>query len=244
MSGFNYQRKAWHLFGFIMPLAFFLDVFHDSFGLKFGTRAILFSLISLGVIGLFFSELLRLNHKGYNEFFFRLFGPLMKKEESNRFNATLPYLFANSILILLFSPEMYFLSMSFLLLGDPAAAFFGSKYGNYRFYNGKSLAGVLGFFGVSILSGITLLWLFQTYNSQTIFSLIYNQSINWKAIFIVIISAVCAGMTEFFSGHSWKGLFDDNLTIPLVSGTVVFFLQLYLFGEKAVQIFDLTKLYS
>ena len=79
----------------------------------------------------------------------------------------------------------------FLLFGDTAAAYFGGKYGKYRFYNGKSLVGVLGaiiggFIAVSIF--MLLHSAFYSGNSAIVY---YNESgANWSVIFIYFSGSI------------------------------------------------------
>jgi dolichol kinase len=217
MSGFNYKRKLFHLLGFILPFFYYIDIFHGAYGLVNASRAVIFTILLIQVVLLSSIEFLRLHNESFKSWFFKSFGMIMKEGESNRMNATVPYLFSNALVVLFFPPEFFFLAVGYLLIGDPVAAFFGSKYGKFRFYNGKSLVGILAFITASILLGIFFLNLFANTNPNSILALYKNDSFNLIAIFAVIISSICAGLAEFFSAHAWKGFLDDNLTIPLAA---------------------------
>ena len=145
MGNFNYKRKLFHLLGFILPYLYYIDIFNGAFGLTNASRAIIFSLLMLQGVILVTTEILRLKNPSFKKWFSANFGALMKKEEETRMNATIPYMLSNALVVLFFPPEFYFFAIGFLLIGDPVAAFFGANYGKYRFYNGKSLVGVVSF---------------------------------------------------------------------------------------------------
>ena len=101
--------------------------------------------------------------------------------------------------VLFFPPEFYFFAIGFLLIGDPVAAFFGANYGKYRFYNGKSLVGVVSFIFAACLVGIFFMALFQNAKTDSLFALFGSSGLNTKALFAVLLSAIVSGLTEFLS---------------------------------------------
>lgn len=235
-GGFNYKRKLFHLLGFILPALYYFDLFKGSFNLVNASRAIIFSILIGQVLLLSLTEILRLNHEGFKTWFYKYFGMIMKEEEQNRMNATIPYLLANAIVVLLFPAEIFFISVGFLLIGDPVAAYFGSKYGKYRFYNGKSLVGIIAFIFASIFVGLFFMILFSS-DKESFFSITLNHEFNLKAFISISLSGIIAALAEFFSGHGLKGFLDDNLMIPLSSAFSLSFLLVYVFGFQANQIF-------
>ncbi len=235
-GGFNYKRKLFHLLGFILPSLYYFDVFKDSFGLINASRAIIFSILMLQVILLSLTEILRFNNENFKTWFYSNFGMIMKEEEQNRMNATIPYLLANAIVVLFFPAEIFFISVGFLLIGDPVAAYFGSKYGKYRFYNGKSLIGILAFIFASIFVGLIFMIIFST-DSASFFSISLNGEFNYKVFLSICFSGIIAALAEFFSGHGLMGFLDDNLMIPIASAFSLSILFVYLFNFQTNQIF-------
>lgn len=221
MQGFNFQRKIFHLSGFILPLIYYLDLFKGAFGLTNATRAIIFLGLLFVIISLSITEFFRLTNPGFKEFFYSKFGALMKKEEEYRMTATIPYMVSNAVVVLFFPPEFFFLSNACLLIGDPVAAYFGSRYGKYRFYNGKSLIGVVAFILGAFLAQLLFLYFFYMTRPESSFAITINGELNTYAVFTALCSAIVAGLAEFFSGHTWKGFLDDNLTIPLASAVTI-----------------------
>ncbi|MCB1191168.1 MAG: dolichol kinase [Leptospiraceae bacterium] len=245
MGNFNYYRKGWHLLGFIIPLIYYFDIFKGRLELVYATRAIIFTFLVFFIVVLIVIDFIRLRNEAFNQLFIKIFSKLLKEEESARMNATLPYMVANAAIVLFFPAEIYFLSMGFLLIGDPFAAFFGSKYGKYRFYNGKSLVGIVAFITSSFLAGLLLLYFFSLTSENLEFSLYKNNVINLNSIFLLLIGSVSAGLTEFFSGHALGGFLDDNLTIPVISAIVIVISAVYIFGVDSNTVFlDFTKVYN
>ena len=245
MEKFNYYRKAWHLLGFITPIIFYFDLLKGSFGLAHASRAIIFSSIAGFLVVLVISDTLRLSNKKFGEFYWKVFGKMMKEKEKERLNGTLPYMLSNAFVVLLFPPEVAFLAIMYLLIGDPSAAFFGSKFGSYRFYNGKSLVGVVSFILSTLLGGILLTYVFYQTNPQSVFALVQHGSVSFAIIAIIALGSITAGLVEFFSGHAWKGILDDNLTIPVSSAIVVTIATIYLLNISSEQVlFPIGQLYA
>lgn len=242
---FNFLRKGWHLLGLFIPVAVFLDVFNGTYNLYHATRVIIVICLGVSLVGLVILEILRFRYEGFSRFFWMILGPLMKESEREYMNATIPYFLANFIVILLFPAELAVLSLAFLVIGDPIAAYIGSNYGKHRLYNGKSWEGIFAFIMSASAFGFILLWIFSIYQPGTHYSLFYGDgSLNFAAIAILLVGAVSAGITEFFSGTSWKGFLDDNLLIPIVSAFVMGMLMILILGISSQEIFfDLKELF-
>ncbi|EKJ85591.1 diacylglycerol/polyprenol kinase family protein [Leptospira meyeri] len=226
-SGFNFFRKIWHVLGLVIPVTLFFDPFQNAFGLVFATRAILVSLLGILLVSLLILEFVRLNHSGFENFFYKYFGFLMKESERKRFNGTVPYFFANFLVVLFFPAEVAILAILFLVIGDPFAAYVGSKYGKHRFYNGKSLEGIIGFLVPAFLFSILALFLITKSQPGSFLAILDNQgAIFWTPIYLVFFSVVSACVTEFFANTTAKGLVDDNLLIPIVGAVVLSILSL------------------
>ncbi len=234
MDGFNFHRKLFHLIGFFVPGILYFDLFHKAIPLRYPSRFILLALVLFILLGMSILEIIRLNNSKFNTFYLSNFGKIMKEAEKTRMNGVIPYMISNAFIISFFPPQVIFLSMAYLLIGDPVAAFFGSKYGTYRFSNGKSLMGVMSFIFASTFSGLLLMVLFQSTYQDSLLSLYKNGDWNLSGMGIVFIGAVVAGIAEFLSGHAWKGFLEDNLLIPVVS-SITLTLLLVLFDHSTFQ---------
>lgn len=217
-QAFQFKRKLFHLLGLLVPIGLYLDVFSGAFGYLHATRLILFFVLLVQFFLLLGGEFLRFTSKPFSEFYWKLFGSIMKQEESNRLNGTIPYFLANIFVILLLPPELATLSLLILIIGDPSAAFFGSKYGKTRFYNGKSLEGGIGFLVMGMLFGVLFLSVVSFFDPVSPFSIFENHKIEWNMLFVLFLGVALSCVAEFFSGTSFGGIFDDNLLIPVVSG--------------------------
>ncbi|MCC5813681.1 MAG: dolichol kinase [Leptospira sp.] len=224
--------------GLIIPLALFLDAFEGSFGLLYSTRAIIVTALAVSLVVLAILEFFRFRFEGFSKFFWMIFGPLMKEGEREYMNATVPYFTANLIVILFFPAELAVLSLAFLVIGDPFAAYIGSNYGKHRLYNGKSIEGIIAFIISASLFGLGLIYLFSFYSPGTAYSLLDDGGgVQVSAIAILMIGTIVAGITEFFSGTTWKGFLDDNLLIPIVSCFVMAMSAILIFGIESNSVF-------
>ncbi len=228
-TNFNFLRKLWHLLGLVIPLSLYWDIFLGWFGMVNATRAILVFLLALSLVLLGFLEFLRFRYDPFSRVFWKLFGPLMKENERNTVNATIPYFLANFFVILLFPAELAVISLAFLVIGDPFAAYIGTRYGKHRFSNGKSLEGILAFVVSSFAFGLLFLIFFEPSNGSSGLS---PYRLSWSMILVLFFGSLSAGVTEFFSATKWKGFLDDNLLIPIVSCLVM--------GIAASWVFDLS----
>ena len=217
-----------------MPLVLYFNLFFwMSDSLAHPTRTIGFVLLALLTCLLIAVDLLRFQNESFRDFFYGIIGPLMKEEEINRFNGTVPYFLSCVILFCCFSKEVIFISCILLMLGDPAAAYFGGKYGRIRFWNGKSLEGLAAFVIMGFFSSMLFLAL-QTWNASTKLALFGK--LFWPLTFTAFSAALISALAELFSRTALKGLLDDNLWVPL-AGALGFGIIGHLFGLPLDAIF-------
>lgn len=226
---FNFFRKIWHILGLVVPACLYGDWFAGSFGLAYASRAILVSVLGGSLFLLLVFETIRLNNPKVESFFYQYFGFLMKESERARYNGTVPYFLANLIVVLFFPAELSILSILFLIVGDPAAAYFGAKYGKRRFYNGKSLEGVFGFLVGAFIAGISSILVFTIADQHSFLSVWKNGEFQYLPILLILVGETIACLTEFFCPTTFMGLVDDNLLIPVVSGISILLFCIYLF---------------
>ncbi len=154
-------------------------------------------LVALVVIGVVL-ELVRARWGRLNRRLLNMFSPLMKTEEDSRFTGATFMLIAGLIAFLVFDRHVAAAAMLFLSLGDPAAALVGTRLPGPRFF-GKSPGGTLAFVVVALAVCAGLVW-----TGVSPFS--------WG----LVTGAVVAAVVELLPAP-----FDDNLTVPLVSGGVM-----------------------
>ena len=118
-----------------------------------------------------------------------------------------PYVFASAALsLVLFVPEIAASGMTAMLLGDTAAALIGRRFGKHKTVNGKSYEGFAAFV-IAAAVGI--------YVIKTIVG------VPAIPVWGIILAAFAGSMVELFE----KQLkIDDNFSIPVAVGAVLYFL--------------------
>ncbi len=227
MDPFNLARKAFHMLGFFLVIVFYFNVFDPPLIKKIfqnNTRTIFFYISTGGVIIMAVVEILRFRFEAVQRLFLRFFGRLLKTRESERIHASLPFFISCAVCFGFFPRNIAIVSILFLVAGDPAAAWFGGKYGKHRFANGKSREGMLAGISVSFLSGFAFLLFDRFWGSggQMAVMAIPDLYLTLSGVLIVLAGAVTAFTVELFAKD---GLLDDNLLLPLSSGLVMILLS-------------------
>jgi dolichol kinase len=192
----NYLRNLFHV---VMATS---GALLYEFVLSFEQAAfILISILSV----FFFLEVTRRFSKRWNDFLVdRLFFVIARPGERYRTNSGFYYVLALVLLIFLFPSPAVIMGILILGFGDPAAAIVGKNFGKTKIYCEKSLEGSLGFLLVSFAVGLPyLFW-------RTPLGLL-------DATLCALSAAFVGALTELVSEKV-----DDNLTIPLAVGFVVF----------------------
>lgn len=198
-SDLHVLRKLWHVLMGSMIAFLYLGGIGRWVGVA----------ILLAILGMVLSlETLRFRYPVLNERICRAWGPLMRECETRQMSGVPPYLFSCILVIAALPKTIAVLSILFLACGDPIASFFGVSFGRFshRFKNGKSVIGTLA--GVLTCMFLSALFLATQTNVS---------EIGW------------AGTTAFVT---WGGLVggtvellplevDDNFTIPVISGFLV-----------------------
>ena len=107
---------------------------------------------------------------------------------------------ASTLSIAIFPKEIAVMSLIFMSVGDTTAGLIGRKFGRLKFHN-KTLEGALSGFIICLIIGLIM-------------------DLNLADI-IIIFGALSAMIIELIPTS-----FDDNLTIPLFSGTITYVLSI------------------
>ena len=190
-------RKSIHLSSLWIPL--FIYFVHP------GVSIVFFSLLFVGNVLIEYG-----NYKKYpwarrtfGSLFFRM---LRNKEPTHgkfQVSGSLYVLLAAIACTLLFPQPVAVISLSVMLISDTSAALFGKAYGTRKLYKNKSLEGTVAFF----LSALIVNMLCEP---------IYHFT------YAGVIACAAASFAEMFED---KLEVDDNLSIPLVVGTVLVILN-------------------
>jgi dolichol kinase len=162
--------------------------------------------VPLGIIAFFLIlviilEVERHKHPGLWPYIIsKPYGKILKKKPGKILGTTY-FLVGSFIVIAVFSNGVAIAVLLFNTFGDAVSAIIGTKYGKIKFFGGKkSLEGSLAFFVVSLIVGLILC------NSPRVDLVLYQ----------VAIGAITATLIEALPIPV-----DDNLTIPIISGTVM-----------------------
>lgn len=198
-SDLHLARKIWH-----MGMGLVICSVYLGFGLS-NTTAIL---ILGSVLGLdLLVEASRLRVPAINEKVLRYWGVVMRDCEMERMSGVPHYLFATILAIAVFPKPIAVLSILYLACGDPVASLFGILYGKHgvRLASGKSLVGTTA--AIVMCAFLT----FVTFKIMPI-SIVPDS----KLLAITLIGGLAGGTAELVPLDM-----DDNFTIPMVSGFIV-----------------------
>lgn len=142
-------------------------------------------------------DLLRHFHAGLASLFREhFFGRVLREKEGPTLMGSTYFLFASILTIVLFPKPIAVASLLILILSDTAAALIGKGFGRVSIF-GKTLEGSLAFFASSLL----IVWIYPGLDRLS-----------------GSIAALGASVVEALPIP-----LDDNLTIPLTAGVIMFF---------------------
>ncbi|MBM2845490.1 MAG: Dolichol kinase [Bacteroidetes bacterium] len=209
--GVELVRKAIHLCSLSIPIVY-------SFISQSTALAILVPLTL--VVGL--ADLARLFHPPVGHFYYEYFGWLLRAHERDgerrRLNGATYVLLSATLCVVIFPKLIVITAFSILIISDTLAALVGRKFGRHQFL-GKSLEGTAAFF----LSALVVVLITPKVEYLFIEYLIGG----FGALSGAVVEAISIAV-------------DDNLSIPLSIGAVMWLL--YLFLAPGIQITALDKL--
>lgn len=196
-SDLHLARKIWH-----MSMGMVIALLYEA-GVPTGVGIIL---LSMALVFTVVIETLRLRHSGWNEKMIRIFRPVMRSNEVDRCTGIPFYLASSLFAIAAFPKPVAVMSIMFLACGDPMASLVGILYGerSLRFPNGKSLLGTLA--GIATCAVVALVYL-QAHSFRP-----------GAVLALSMVGGLAGGLAEWVPVEV-----DDNFTIPVVSGMVMWF---------------------
>ena len=151
----------------------------------------------------FLIEYLRINSITVKNIFDKyLFSMLRNHEKSGKYTGATWVFISSTLSIGIFPKDIAIISLIYMSIGDTAAGLIGRKFGRIKIYN-KTLEGALAGFIVCLIVGLMI----DLNLSKT----------------VVAIGALSAAIIEFMPIS-----IDDNLRIPLFSGTVMYVMSIVL----------------
>ena len=190
-------RKLIHLSSLWIPL--FIYFVHP------GVSIVFFSLLFVGNVLIEYGNYKK--HPWARRTFGSLFFRMLRNKETThgkfQVSGSLYVLLAAIACTLLFPQPVAVISLSVMLISDTSAALFGKAYGTRKLYKNKSLEGTVAFF----LSALIVNMLCEPI---------------YRFTYAGVIACAAASFAEMFED---KLEVDDNLSIPLVVGSVLVILN-------------------
>lgn len=157
----------------------------------------------------FLGDFLRLKLPALNKMAVTFFGGFMRESERDSFSGLPFYAAGVALALILYSPHIAVLAVFFLIFADPISSYIGIMFGKDKIIKNKSWQGATA--GFVICFFITFI-----YGSYHI-----GPTVD------VFVFAFFAGLAGAFS-ELLSLLFDDNLTIPIASGALMSFINLFI----------------
>lgn len=209
-------RKAFHASIGILTLY----LYTRGIALKQVTPVLVSLLIPIATL-----DWIRFRHPAFNRLYCSVVGSLMRESEvEGAYNGVIFYLIGIIIVFCLFPKDVSVLSVLLLSFADTAASTFGRAFGHLTPKYGrsrKSLAGSLAAFAMGVASSAALYGYFIPVYGATVDApgeIMWTpetSNINFEALIFIagLVGSVSEGV------NLWD--LDDNLTIPVVSGVVM-----------------------
>lgn len=229
------------MLGVLLVVLYYVDFFDRPFMPQIfenNTRSLFFYVIGGGFLVMAIVEVLRFKFDSVQRLFLKLFGPLLKAKEVDQIHASIPFFLACALCFGFMPKEVAILSVLFLVIGDPAAAWVGGRYGKKRFSNGKSVEGFAGGIAAASLAGFLFLALHLVFITSGFMAgaskngggvLPGFESFQFLALGMIVAGAIAAFVAELWSGD---GMLDDNLLIPLSASAAMLIYHWLVFGSQ------------
>ncbi len=188
-------RKMIHLVSLSIPIGYY-----------FLSKSTALTILIPLTIAFFAVDITRYYNKKIEEWFYKYFGFLLRKRESNKTRKTLngaTYVLISAIICIIIFPKIITITcFSILIISDITSALIGRRWGKHRFI-AKSLEGSTAF----LLSALIVVALTPKINYEI------------SEYLIGAASAIIGTLTEALPAN-----FDDNLLIPITVGVTLWLL--------------------
>ncbi|MBI4811740.1 MAG: dolichol kinase [Ignavibacteriales bacterium] len=200
-------RKAIHLISLSIPVSYY-----------FLSKSTVLTILIPMTIAFLTVDITRYYSKPVEEWFYKYFGFLLRKRESNKKRKTLngaTYILISAIICIIIFPKIITVtSFSILIISDITSALVGRRFGKHRFI-AKSLEGSAAFF----------------FSALVVVAVSPKIEYQLGEYLIGIAAAFVGTVTEALPAD-----LDDNLTIPLAVGATLWILYSLLLPSLNVYI--------
>ncbi|GIL16666.1 MAG: hypothetical protein BroJett040_04170 [Oligoflexia bacterium] len=195
-SDLHLARKFWHMGGVSLIVALYAFLPEKT------------ALVGLTIAWLLFvpMDFVRLRVSAMNDILVHFFKPIMREYELKGLAGTSYLLTGVTLVAYIFPREIVLLTLLFLAFADPIASFFGIKFGKDKILGNKSLQGTLAAFVVCTLLTLSFLY--------------YKGMLSDRLVIVSLLGGLIGAVAELVP--IWD--LDDNLSLPVVSATALYFL--------------------
>ncbi|MEM7645270.1 MAG: hypothetical protein AAF203_00040 [Pseudomonadota bacterium] len=199
-SDLHLNRKVFH----------FLSIFGIFLCMVLLPRPLCWALYIVVGIPAILLDFFRHRHPKVNKMVMKVLGPVLREHESRQMAGSSFTVMGVGLAYLIFPLPVSQLAVLFLALGDPVASFFGLLVGKKKLWRGKSLEGSLA---ALVFCSLAAFLFFQTMGLW----------VSDDPLSRIGLSTAC-GTTAAIAEMMPISQLDDNLTLPLVSGGLMWIL--------------------
>ncbi len=195
-SDLHLIRKVYHVLGVLVMI-----VLHHNM-----TRSQALYALAISAAIILSVDFGRQKIKFLNKVAYYVFGPFMRRNELHGITGTSNMVLGVYFMVYLYPQSVVTLTLYFLALGDPVASTFGILFGKDRLIGEKTLQGTTAcFICCTVIAGL--------------YYLNHNLMVDR-----FVMASILSGLIGAFSELIPIGRLDDNLTLPVISATLLYIL--------------------
>ncbi|MCY4524050.1 MAG: hypothetical protein OXB84_04855 [Halobacteriovoraceae bacterium] len=195
------SRKIWHVTTGLAGLG----VYYLANLSTYEAAMVCFTMTFLDLV----LELSRLHYSALNKLFMKVMGPFLKTTEKNTLSGFPYYTLGCGLSFYFFTEPIAILSILFLIFADPLSSAFGILYGKDQLFSNKTLQGSIAGVVVCYIISLAYGMMHDAYGTE------------------LLVFSLLAGIVGSISEMISYGHLDDNLSIPVISGLGITFLNLF-----------------
>jgi dolichol kinase len=195
-SDLHIARKIWHFLGVLTILMLYHNLNRQQ-GLSMAVFLIVLS---------FSIDLIRLRFSMFNHLVIQLMGPILREREKQGYSGLTAMSVGVFIVVYLFPDPIVKLSLLCLAIADPAASYYGVKYGKDKIFGHKSLQGAIAAFVACVFICASYFFLHNLMTER------------------ILIVSLLAGLSGALSEAVTIGRIDDNFSFPVVNSFLLYVL--------------------
>ena len=202
-------RKFVHLFAIIIPVLYYFVVKSQIVAI-----GILLPIALICVI----IDTVRIENHNLKKTFYKFFGSQLREQEVSRLTGASYLLTSSVVTIAIFTKEIAFFAISYLVIGDTLASIVGLKLGKREIARTrKTVEGLIASFLGCAIYGLICYFLFF----KNVFA--FHNRDPQLAIVLILVGALVASITEISNLH-----INDNISIPIISGVAMSIVYLFI----------------